>query len=392
MIRISEAKLHGVSNSLRPWELSRKGTEAYSYGSVTDQRILAQDERSHFSLPPQMELSLDSLQATIRESEAQPPHEPDLEGRTLLALTLMGHQRFIEARETLNPLIERGASGRIQLLAAVASDAAGENEACALSVDKLERIEAALERDSDAAGALWMSLGTLFLQCNALHRARACFDRASSAYQGAKDTDGVVWALKDAAVVTAGLDRVDEARTLLKQAKRLCQPTDLRLLIDLEDARCLALKEQWEVAQSILNTALEAAASTLWPGHPLIDHILVSLAAVRMERGLKGEETQALLDRAFGTRAARSNETAPEVVEVLLLIGELHRLNGRVSQALPLLARAALAREHNGESPEAAAHAYAVWAEALQAQGLDKAAKEKSDRARALINPLTKRK
>ena len=306
----------------------------------------------------------------------------DVNGRLLWASALVADERPRAAVDVLaGPLQQPDAPAPVLAMALLAAQQAGESP----DETALKRLFGRLKSTSDGKiAALWMTAGSLMNDAGHLDLAAAAYDQAAGASSAESDMVGVVWALREAVQTAIRRQRLDEATALLRRARRFSPNDELSLLIRFDEARIEALQGRWPGCIAALENAVALADKTLPPDHPLVDHAWVSLAAARMERDGARPETEAMLDRVLGARAARTTANAPEMTEVQLLLGEHHRLNGRVDDALPLIARAALAREKNGERPDAVAHAYLIWSRALEDKGLIEAAEEKRARAEAV--------
>ena len=365
-----------MSSSLRPWELRGREPPTDASRAMDNPLELPADR-----------LSLADLEAAVKDAEAA--GKVDSEGRLVWGVALMADARFGEALDCFQPVLDSPeAPGRTHLLAAVAAQSAGRSPSSEALEKVFAQLAASPERD---VAPLWMTAGSLLIEAGLFDRAGAAFDRAASAYSKASDSAGMVWALREAVQTAALQGRFEEASALLKRARRFSPNEEMSLLLRLDEARLAALGGRWPEAITGLEAALALAEKTLTADHPLLDHTLVSLAAARMEtEDGASEQTERLLDRALGIRSARNTDpAAPETVEVLLLLGEHHRLSGRLEDALPLLGRAATAREANGEGPKPLAHAYLVWSRALEQHGLSSAAREKHARAQRLMSATT---
>ena len=352
-----------VNSKLRPWEL-----------------VGAPRPPESSTSQPAPRPSINDLEAAVVEHEAG--GATDVDGRFIWGAALVAEGRNEAALSAFAPVLAQpDAPGRVFVVAGVAAQAAGQP----FDHPRLETMADRLAAGTDADIAhLWMTAGGLLMQAGLHERAAGAFDRASTLYSKDSDTLGLVWALREAAQTAAFRQRTQEANALVRRALRYSPHDEMTLLLRLDEARFFALESRWPDAITSLKAAQTAADQTMVPNHPLMDHLQVSLAAAYMESEGPSDKALRLLERAFGARRARGTETDPESAEVMLLLGEHHRLSRRFDDALPLIARAALARESNGEGPLAAAHAYGIWAQALEDKGLMDAADEKRSRADAL--------
>ena len=359
-----------MTSNLRPWAL-RTGSSASGVSASGDSA--SSDDLDS--------LSISELQNNVATAEAD--GAIDVDGRFLWGFALMAAGQLDEAGDAFAlALSVPDAPGRLHVLAAVVHDSMGRE----LSRDVLEGLEAHLKSGTDREiPALWMSVGALLAQAGLLDRAGSAFNRAAEAYSKSSDMDGVVHALRESALLAARNGRLPEAAALLQRARRYSSNDETSVLLRLDEAHLEALQGRWAPCVSALASAQALSEKALPADHPLLDRVLISLAAAKMEVSGASLATERLLDRVLGNRSARFAEDSPELAEVLLLLGEHHRLSGRLDDALPLLGRAAHIRDHRGEGRESIAHAYLVWSQALADKGLVDAASAKRERAESLL-------
>ena len=356
-----------MSSTLRPWQLR---------GPVPD---LASRRPSATSDRP----SIDDLRRAVARAEVE--GNTDVEGRFLWGSALLASGRPHDAVAAFAPALEReDAPGRLFVLAAVARQDVGPPLTAAELEDLVPRLKGSEDRNTPA---LWMATGRVLVAGGFVDKAEAAFELAVRAAGRDRDAETQAWALREAAQLALLDQRLDRAKALLFQARRLASSDEIALLTHLDEARIHGLQGAWPACVSSLQAALTIAEERLAPDDPLLDHTLISLAAARMETDGAPSETERLLRRAFGMRLARCAhpaEPTAELTEAMLLLGEHHRVCGRLDDALPLLARAATARERTDDDPSVA-HAYLVWSRALDDKGLTEAAAAKRALASARI-------
>ncbi|MEO1338632.1 MAG: hypothetical protein AAFV29_23515, partial [Myxococcota bacterium] len=185
--------------------------------------------------------------------------------------------------------------------------------------------------------------GRLLSKAGIFDEAAEAFDRAVGVARAQEDPAAMVWAMREAAQVAVLRRRFAQANGLLEQGRQFSPTDELTLLLRLDEARIDALCNRWASAIAHLEESLNLARTKLSPSHPFVDHTMISLAAARMELHGADATSRTLLDRALGIRLARNKAAdSPEIAEALLLLGEHHRLNGNIDDALPLIGRANL--------------------------------------------------
>jgi len=269
------------------------------------------------------------------------------------------------------------------IMAAVADQELGRPPNEGLLTRLNARLAAGPERD---VTPLWISAGRLLSKAGIFDEAAEAFDRAVGVARAQEDPAAMVWAMREAAQVAVLRRRFAQANGLLEQGRQFSPTDELTLLLRLDEARIDALCNRWASAIAHLEESLNLARTKLSPSHPFVDHTMISLAAARMELHGADATSRTLLDRALGIRLARNKAAdSPEIAEALLLLGEHHRLNGNIDDALPLIGRAVAARQTNNEDRVLLAHALLVWSRALDDKGMTDVARQKREMAISML-------
>lgn len=324
--------------------------------------------------PPErgMDLRPEALEADVRWHERE--GDVDREGRLLWAMSCLARGDRVGAGRALRPALGPEAPARFGVL-----------EQCLQArpePSRLAELARELASSPDAeVGVLWMLLGGV--QRGAGLNPGPAFERAAACFLAEDDLVGWASAVRERSLdlVAAGETSLAQ-RLLLRASSRLQAEDELQVLLQLDLARLEALRGDWAEAERRLDAGHRAMAGrpadeALWP------HLLSSRAAVRMELGDVGASTLEMLERAYGLLQAREGAESGESLEVMMLLGELHRLRGEPRRALPLLARVALALE--GADRQAEGQARWRWAEALEASGQAEAAQSERERAERLL-------